>query len=47
MDGSDDGVRRARRASDPTGRYSSVRIEIVAIFLIVVLAILNAARILI
>lgn len=47
MDGSENGVRMARRETDRTERDSSVRIEIVAIFIILVLAILNAVRILI
>lgn len=47
MDGSKNRVRKVRRATDRTERDSSVRIEIVAIFIILVLAILNAVRILI
>ena len=47
MADSDEETRRLRQKSDRTGRDMSVRIEVVSIFVVVVLAILNAVRILI
>jgi hypothetical protein len=47
MDDSKKRVPKARRGTDQPRRGSSVRFEIVAIFVIVVLAIFNAVRVLI